>query len=95
MKSFRTNILGQTWYYLLAYVILHNLVQVAYQKDWFCSNEERFNETITPHERCIVRAKAYFEHWDANAKTLTSIITFLLGFYVTTIARRWWEQVIL
>eukprot|EP00091_Calanus_sinicus_P007253 TRINITY_DN18216_c0_g1_i1.p1 TRINITY_DN18216_c0_g1~~TRINITY_DN18216_c0_g1_i1.p1 ORF type:complete len:115 (-),score=1.90 TRINITY_DN18216_c0_g1_i1:60-404(-) len=66
---------------------------MAYQKNVFCSNEERFNGTITPLERCKVRAKAYFKHWDRNAATLTKIITFLLGFYVTTIARRWWDQV--
>jgi len=98
-KGFRRNILGQTMYFLLAYVFLHTLVQLAYQKNWFCSNEERpnekneKNETITPHKRCIARATAYFVHWDENARTLTSLITFLLGFYVTTIARRWWEQV--
>jgi hypothetical protein len=32
------------------------------------------------------------EYFDTNIGTFARDITFLLGFYVTLVARRWWEQ---
>ena len=92
-KSLQLNIIGQTWPFLVLYVFFHNLVQVGYQSDWFCSEENGLTLNMTAHERCIKRVQRYFAHWDSNEATMTQILTFLLGFYVSTIARRWWEQV--
>jgi len=39
------------------------------------------------------RTKTYFELWANNESTMTKLITFLLGFYVAMIAKRWWDQI--
>ena len=42
---------------------------------------------------CRNRVKLYFRFWDEHEQTMTRIITFLLGFYVSMIGKRWWDQV--
>jgi hypothetical protein len=42
---------------------------------------------------CRNRVKLYFIFWDEHESTMTRIITFLLGFYVSMIGKRWWDQV--
>ena len=44
-------------------------------------------------DTCTKRVMSYFAKWDENEKIMTRIITFLLGFYVSAIAKRWWDQV--
>ena len=54
----------------------------------------RETSNSTSLEICRNRVKLYFTHWDDHEKTMTRLITFLLGFYVSMIGKRWWEQVI-
>ena len=110
-KSLKVNIIGQTWYFLLIFLVLYYTIQILYQLDLFCvmddhdddgsdeidSGEDdllRETSNSTSREICRNRAKLYFTHWDDHEQTMTRLITFLLGFYVSMIGKRWWEQVI-
>ena len=37
---------------------------------------------------------AHVKEWKEQHSQLTRIITFLLGFYVSTIMRHWWDQLV-
>jgi len=99
LKTLKVNIIGQTWHFLLTFVVLYYIIQVAYQFDLLCRTSERkVRESSTQMnssapDTCTKRVMSYFAKWDENEKIMTRIITFLLGFYVSAIAKRWWDQV--
>jgi hypothetical protein len=106
------NIIGQTWYFLLIFLLLYYIIQICYQLDMFCGLDdddddddhkvddgeddvlkENSNESNS-RSVCRNRVKLYFSFWDEHERTMTRIITFLLGFYVSMIGKRWWDQVL-
>jgi len=93
-KNPSMNIIGQTWYFLLLFLVLYYIIQIAYQFDLFCPNGKRIETHLANQsDACTIRTQAYINHWDLYEKDFTKLITFLLGFYVSTIAKRWWDQV--
>ena len=56
------------------------------------------SSTESPAKRnassCRKFAKMSLENLNANYGTITKLITFLLGFYVSNIINRWWNKVI-
>jgi len=106
LKTLKVNIIGQTWYFLLIFLVLYYIGQILYQSDALCIKSLKVfkNKTITPAnsnhipsdketDQCQIIAKDYFDRWAIQEKTMSRLITFLIGFYVSSNVRRWWEQV--
>eukprot|EP00092_Neocalanus_flemingeri_P011927 GFUD01012859.1.p1 GENE.GFUD01012859.1~~GFUD01012859.1.p1 ORF type:complete len:435 (-),score=93.53 GFUD01012859.1:908-2068(-) len=105
LEYLKTGIIGQTWYYLLIFCFLYYIVQIGYQLDLLCTTLEKNQTTSSKppttttatleheHDVCVKRTKDYFKNWAAHFSTMTRLLTFLLGFYVSTICKRWWDQV--
>jgi len=51
--------------------------------------------TVRGHKQqtCQRWAVRWFDWWNKKMKDMLKVITFLVGFYVSTIATRWWEQI--
>merc|ERR1719192_1089600 len=43
--------------------------------------------------KCRTLASLWFLRWGLLIKDMSKVITFLVGFYVSPIVRRWWEQI--
>ena len=60
--------------------------------------EGNSSSTESPAKRnassCRKFAKMSLENLNANYGTITKLITFLLGFYVSNIINRWWNKVV-
>ena len=88
LKKFQYSILGQTWYFILIFILIYYIIQTGYQFDIYCS--------FVPEEyeqSCDAWITSKVNHWEDFQVLLTRIVTFLMGFYVSMIARRWWDQV--
>merc|ERR1712223_83401 len=68
------------------YLTLHFLIQTLYQYDLLCPNQ-------LEDEQCRCWAQNWFKRWNVLMKDMAKVITFLVGFYVSTNVRRWWEQI--
>ena len=96
LKYLSQSIFGKTWHILLCYLLAYYTVQVLYQLKYltrFCNNHmfnEPNNQTTTACDQMIVD---WFTHWQESDRMMLSTITFLLGFFVNHIVKRWWEQV--
>ena len=44
-------------------------------------------------QNCQKWAYRWFKWWNQKMKDMLKVITFLVGFYVSTMTGRWWEQV--
>ena len=44
-------------------------------------------------KHCKDWAYKWFKSWNKKMKDMLKVITFLVGFYVSTMTSRWWEQV--
>ena len=80
--------------------MLYYFVQIAFQLNTFCGIDglttydvEYSGINTTSSETCRNTLKTYFTHWEDQTQSMTRLITFLLGFYVTMITKRWWDQV--
>ena len=80
--------------------MLYYFVQIAFQLNAFCGIDglttydvEYGGINTTSTETCRDTLKTYFTHWEDQTQSMTRLITFLLGFYVTMITKRWWDQV--
>ena len=89
-KWFRYNILGQTWYFILIFIVTYYIIQTGYQFDFYCSFVPEEHRPI-----CDEWLSNKFTHLENFEVLLTRLVTFLMGFYVSMIARRWWDQVTL
>ena len=60
------------------------------------NNSSQANTKVrTEREKtCKVWAFRWFQYWNQKMKDMLKVITFLVGFYVSTMTSRWWEQVI-
>ena len=106
--NLKENIFGQTYYVVFVFIVLFYTVQCLFQFDVVCTvlydndvDEDDFDDIETDYssetqlKQCRSRLVNYFNSWDEHEQTMTRIITFLLGFYVSMIGRRWWDQVLL
>ena len=93
--------------YLVIHLTIQGLFQgdkMCPPKLWRSSNAPLANLTsssATPDQKielgnikkCRKFASVWFTRWGLLMKDMSKIITFLVGFYVSTIVKRWWEQV--
>ena len=59
------------------------------------NNSSQANTKVrTEREKtCKVWAFRWFQYWNQKMKDMLKVITFLVGFYVSTIVKRWFDQV--
>ena len=109
--NLKENIFGQTYYVVFVFIVLFYTIQCLFQFDVVCTvfydndvddddyddyDDIKANDPSEPQlKKCRERLVNYFNSWDEHEQTMTRIITFLLGFYVSMIGRRWWDQVLL
>ena len=95
-KTFKSTILGVTWKPVLFFLVLYWFFQILYQTEVFstCKREEH-TEIETEQEAAV--CNLVWHDWVAgmkeNESTATRYLTFILGFYVGQMIKRWWEQV--
>jgi len=97
-KTFKSTIFGVTWKPLLAFIVLYFLFQCLYQTGVFntCPGHGH-NQTHaeSPEEAAI--CNRIWHDWVTkmkdNESTATRYLTFILGFYVGQMIKRWWDQV--
>ena len=84
----------------LLFLVAYYFIQINYQFDTHLFCPELELSTLTPEiaqltstERCHRRFKDTFEKWRKDYVWFTKLLTFLLGFYVSNITRRWWAKV--
>ena len=74
------------------YLVFHLMIQTIYQFDRLCPYH-LWNDKGQNRELCRTWAKSWFDRWFELMNIMSRVITFLLGFFVATNTRRWWEQV--
>ena len=95
LKYFSQSLFGKTWPILLSYLIVYYIIQVLYQVKvltTICTNfgfDGHDNHTL----ECDRIITGWFRHWKESDRMMLSCITFLLGFYVNHIVKRWWDQI--
>ena len=73
------------------YLLVHFIIQTLYQYDRLCPHLPDCHNDCS--QFCREWATHWFERWNGLMKEMRKVITFLVGFYVATNVRRWWEQV--
>lgn len=102
------DILVRNFLFILTYLYFHFSVQLLYQFDWFCLPQQRNgNFTFAEFEPdingtntkalninvCKLWAQTVFMEFNAYMMVTNRVITFLVGFYVSTIVKRWFDQI--
>ena len=79
--TFKSAIIGVTWRPLLFFLVLYYSFQVFFR----LTDEETFmkKEVLTD----------WVKKMQSHDKTATKYLTFILGFYVSQMITRWWDQV--
>ena len=95
LKYFTKSIFGKTWHILLMYLVTYYIIQVLYQVGYlteFCRNNLFFDPKNHTDE-CQIMIDAWFTHWREHDRMMLSCVTFMLGFFVNHVVKRWWDQI--
>jgi len=100
-KTIKSAIIGVTWKPVLFFLVFYYLFQILYQYEIFSTckdirNDVNGTEPTEPEAEAAVCNRAWHD-WVAGMKeseaTATKYLTFILGFYVGQMIKRWWDQV--
>ena len=97
-KTFKSTIFGVTWKPLLAFIVFYFLFQCLYQTGVFntCPGHGH-NQTHAESAEEAAKCNRIWHDWVTKMKdnetTATRYLTFILGFYVGQMIKRWWDQV--
>ena len=99
-KKWKYGIFGVTWKPVLFFLFVYWLFQILYQCNVFrsksveCDNKDQNH--IEPEEEAA-KCNRVWHDWVADMKenenVATRYLTFILGFYVGQMIKRWWDQV--
>ena len=96
-KTFKSAIFGVTWKPLVLFLILYYIFQIPYQLELF-SDSKCLPDGPTPipeaeAAKCYQRWHTWVNTMRTNESTAIKYLTFVLGFYVGQMIKRWWDQV--
>ena len=97
-KTFKSTIFGVTWKPLLAFILFYFLFQALYQFGVFntCPGHGHDQDHAESAEEAA-QCNRIWHDWvitmQSNETTATRYLTFILGFYVGQMIKRWWDQV--
>ena len=97
-KTFKSTIFGVTWKPLLSFIFFYFLFQCLYQTGVFntCPGHGH-NQTHAESAEEAAVCNRIWHDWvikmKDNETTATRYLTFILGFYVGQMIKRWWDQV--
>jgi hypothetical protein len=88
----------------IIFLVFFYILQIDYQYDstfsllcpdqWITPANQTPADVQALAKSCHIGIKDKFTRWQAKTKLITSLLTFLLGFYVSDITRRWWVKVV-
>jgi len=93
MKTFRSAIIGVSWRPVLPFLALYYILQVLYHHNVFEKICEAEHATKHYKEICEKQWPDWVEVMQKHESTATKYLTFILGFYVGQMIKRWWDQV--
>jgi len=99
-KTFKSAIIGVTWVPLLVFIVFYYVFQIPYQLGGFriksCGDNSDHSKPESEAEAATCHPA--WHDWVAtmreNESTCTRYLTFILGFYVSQMIRRWWDMIV-
>jgi len=99
-RTFRSTIFGVTWKPALVFLIFYFIFQTMYQYEVFSTcrdlSDPDTSETIEPEADAAKCNRMWHDFVASMVEQESSAIkylTFILGFYVSQMIKRWWDQV--
>jgi len=80
-RGWKSSVFYYTWRQAVGFICCYYAIQILYRHEISLSkvSEEKFQFLV--------------ENWNGEVKIAAKDLIFLLGFYVSMVARRWWDQV--
>ena len=100
-RGMKSSVFYYTWRQAVGFICVYYIIQVIYRYcvitcRGFSSSSEvtfLFRYEIKPHEDMETKFHDLVEIWNSEVKVASKDLIFLLGFYVSMIVKRWWDQV--
>jgi len=80
-RGLKSSVFYYTWRQAVGFTFVYYIIQVIYRYE------------IKPHEQLETKFHNLVEIWNSEVKVASKDLIFLLGFYVSMIVKRWWDQV--
>jgi len=88
-STFKYTIIGITYKVLLLFIVAYYCLQVPYQLKVFDYCDEQMEES----GECIERFPNLVKELKGFERTMVKLLVFILGFYVSQMIKRYWDQV--
>ena len=96
-RGLKSSVFYYTWRQAVGFIFVYYIIQVIYRyfivKYWEFLKIVFFRYKIKPHEQLETKFHNLVETWNSEVKVASKDLIFLLGFYVSLIVKRWWDQV--
>merc|ERR1711892_789139 len=80
-RGLKSSVLYYTWRQAVGFTFVYYIIQVIYRYE------------IKHHEQMETKFHHMVEIWNSEVKVASKDLIFLVGFYVSMIVKRWWDQV--
>jgi len=81
LRGLRSSVFYYTWRQAVGFICIYYIIQFIYRYE------------IRPYEQVETKFHDMVEIWNSEIKVASKDLIFLLGFYVSMIVKRWWDQV--
>jgi len=80
-RGLKSSVFYYTWRQAVGFICAYYIIQLIYRYE------------IRPYEQTETKFHNLVETWNSEVKVASKDLIFLLGFYVSLIVKRWWDQV--